>query len=135
MGAIMPDEAPPNVNGELPELSREAIEAADDRPLVALDIPEWKGRVWIRPLSGEERDQYWNSLFVGDGPARTLEMKLARAKAAVLSCCKADGSLMFCDHDIEWLAKKASKPLERIYQLADRLSAISPGSLEDLVKN
>ncbi len=60
---------------------------------------------------------------------------MAKAKLAVMCVRDKEGKPLFTEHDLPMLAQKASKPLERIYRVADRLSALSVGAIEDLAKN
>ena len=39
-------------------LNREAILAAEDLPRELVEVPEWGGAVYVRALTGAERDQF-----------------------------------------------------------------------------
>lgn len=137
MAASMPEQTPgpEQAGGEFVELSREAIQGANDRQLVPLQIPEWKGTIYLRPLTGKEKADYWDSLLVESNGERTFDKANERAKLAVLCCCNSQGAQLFCDHDVSWLSEKCSAALERIYQKADAMSLISATALEGLRKN
>ncbi len=48
-------------------LTKEAILAADDLPRETVLMPEWGGDVYVRTMSGTDRDAFESSLIARDG--------------------------------------------------------------------
>jgi hypothetical protein len=102
-------------------LTREAILAIDDLPRREVHVPEWKGSVFVRALSGQERDQL--ERMISNDTA-------SRAAIAVLCLVNEQGDRLFTNADIEALAKKHGKALERIVTAAMQFNAITDESIE-----
>jgi hypothetical protein len=109
-------------------LSKQAILGANDLERKEINVPEWGGRVYVRTMSGSERDSF---------EERTLSQpyKDLRARLAVATVCDRDGVLLFGDDDVSALTKKSSKALDRVFAVATRLSGLSRDDIEDLKKN
>lgn len=141
MPAVQPDVAPQGDDDdahELPEpvqLSREMILAAEDLPMERVDVPEWGGFVYVRTLTGEERDRYEDGCFVGIGRKRAYTLRNVRARLAVLAVCDETGGRLFTDIDVGSLGAKGAAALDRVFEVAQRLSGVSDGDVEDLAKN
>jgi len=101
---------------------REDILAAQDVHVEPIDIPEWKVKAWIRPMTGSEREQFDDVV----GKKGRLKLKLA-----VLSLCDDKGARLFSDKDIEALGSKSSVALERVVDAALKLNGmVSAGDNE-----
>lgn len=100
-------------------LDSSAILAIEDRVLVPIRVPEWKTEVFIRPMSGTERDSF---------EAETLGMKDRlhnfRARLAVRVVCNAAGERLFTDDQAEALGDKSSSALDRIFAAAQKMNRI-----------
>lgn len=96
-----------------------------------MDIPEWKGRVWVRTMTARERDQ----LDAWAVAAQMAGEPNQRAQVAVICCCDEAGKRLFTEADIPDLAKKAAKPMERISEAAAKLNYIGFKSAKALEKN
>ena len=140
MPAVMPDAPPPGDDEltEMPEpvqLSREMILAAEDLPMERVEVPEWGGFVYIRTLTGKERDKYEDGCFVGKGRKRVYTLRDTRARLAVLAVCDETGRRLFTDTDIDRLGGRSAAALDRVFEVAQRLSGVSDEDVEDLAKN
>jgi hypothetical protein len=116
-------------------LSRDAILKVQDIETRELEIPEWGGSVLVRGMTGHERDRYENSLYKQRGKDRQLNTQNARAKLVVLCTVDAEGNRLFDDKDINALAQKSSKALDRIFAVAMELSGIHEEDMGELTKN
>ncbi len=116
-------------------LTREQILAAPDLKTETVAVPEWGGTVLVRGLTGAERDEYEQSLMVGRGRNRDINIRNARAKLLVLTIVDASGKHVFEDSDIVALGRKSAAALERVFDVARRLSGLSDTDLEELTKN
>jgi hypothetical protein len=95
---------------------------------------ETSGQVYVRVrgLTGKERDRYEESLVVGKGKNATVNARNARAKLAVLSCIDEKGDRLFSDADVAWLGEKSAIALERIFDVARRLSGLTDTDVKEL---
>lgn len=122
---------------EMPELTREMI-LNRARPLQQkrVAIPEWGGTVIVRELTGAERDRFEMSVIEtnkrGD---RVFNSRNMRAKLVALSVITANGDRMFADEDVATLGHQSAAALDRVYDVAARLSRISKQDEEELAKN
>ena len=115
-------------------LSREAILGADDLQREVVHIAEWGGDVYVRMLTGGERELFeqWAVVY-RDGPVGTPTPRNLRARLAVLTVCDEGGKNLFTLADVEALAAKASPPIERIFDVAWRINRLGPGEVEALL--
>jgi hypothetical protein len=109
-------------------LNRESILSADDLARERVDLPEWGGFVHVRTLTAGERDRF-------EGWTQGDRFDRFRAKLAVLAVCDEEGRRVFTDDDIEPLAAKSTKPLDRIAEAAFRLNRFTPEDLEAIRGN
>ena len=112
-------------------LSRDAILECDDLPREAILVPEWGGEVWVRTLTGTERDAFEQSVIVG------TDKNLAniRARFAVLTVCDDEGRRLFDDSDAAALGAKSAAALDRVFAVAQRLNGFSSDDVDDLAGN
>jgi hypothetical protein len=113
-------------------LTKEQILAADDLSREAIDVPEWGGVVYVRVLTGAERDRF-ESDTVGSG--KKVNMANIRARLAVLCLVDGDGIRLFDDGDVIALGKKSASALSRVFNTAMRLNGMSQSDVEELAKN
>lgn len=125
----------------LKPLSRDDILGADDRATEVVLVPEWGGSVTVRALSGSERDQY-QAGFYTFGPNDKGGMKVVSvnntttmARLVSLSVVDADGKRLFSDADVLSLGDKSALALERVNDVAMRLSGLQAQTVEALKEN
>jgi hypothetical protein len=106
---------------------REQILTADDLPRKELPIPEWKTKVWIRTLTGGERDRF-------EGRQSKDPFTDVRARLAVLCLVDEQGLNLFTEADIPALSAKSSKALDRVFAASVKLNGISKEDVEELKK-
>lgn len=116
-------------------LSREQILDAPDRKTEDVDVPEWGGTVRVRSLSGAERDAYEAGIVQlrGDG-SRKITLANARARLVALTVCDEGGNRLFSEADVTALGEKSAAALERVFDVARRLSRLSDEDVEELVE-
>jgi hypothetical protein len=112
---------------------KEAILAADDLVTETVKVPEWNMTVYIRSMSGQERDKFESSAF----NASTGKVNAENLRAKLVSMCLVDkeGSRIFSDKEAVELGKKSAKVLSRLYDIATKLNALSDDDIEELAKN
>ena len=116
-------------------LNRDAILQAQDLKQEEMFIPEWGGSLIVKGLTAAERDKYEAHLIVQKGKNTTVNMKNARARLVMLSVVDESGKQLFTEADISALGTKSAAVLDRIFDVASRLSGISDEDLEELSKN
>jgi hypothetical protein len=116
-------------------LSREQIIGADDRKTEDVAVPEWGGSVRVRALSGAERDAYEAGIVTlrGDG-SKTVNLKNLRGRLVSLACVDEDGNRLFTDEDAIGLGDKSASALERVFDVARKLSGLSDDDVEELAE-
>ena len=116
-------------------LTKEQITKADDIKYEMVPVPEWDGEVRVRTLSGKERDAFEDSITKSKGKDTAVNMNNLRAKLCALAMVDEAGDRLFHDRDIGMLGNKSSKALDKIFDVAQRLSGIGSKDIEELVKN
>lgn len=101
-------------------LTKEAILSADDLPRERVSVPEWGGDVFVRTMTGTDRDAFEASL-IGNKDGR---MENVRARLVSLTLCNEIGTRIFGDDDIAALGAKSAKALDRVFAVAQRLNGI-----------
>jgi len=115
-------------------LSRDDILKVQDIQIEEVDVPEWGGSVFVKGMTGTERDLFENSIVETKGKSSRVNMRNIRAKLVVQSACDADGNLLFSQKDVEVLGKKSAAALQRVFDVASRLSGISDKDVEELAE-
>jgi hypothetical protein len=112
-------------------LTKEQILNASDSKIEAIDIPEWGGQVFIRTISGTERDNFEQSIVKGKG----TDLTNLRAKFCVLVICDESGNRIFNDNHVSVLGKKSAAALDRIFDAGRKLNGMTDGDVKELEKN
>lgn len=92
-------------------LTRDQIFAAQDiPPPEKVDVPEWGGDVYIRVMTGAERNAWDLSTITITGSGKqtkvTPNLKDSRAKLLVLTLCDETGKRLFTDQDVAKSARR-----------------------------
>ena len=126
-------------------LSRDAILKANDLPTEEVRVPEWvdgdgADTVLVRGLNGTHRDEFEASTIALRGPVGKQQAvpDTANIRAKLVARCIVGpdtGEPMFTQHDVHELGLKSSAALDRIFEVASRLSGISKDDLEELGKD
>jgi hypothetical protein len=120
---------------EAKALTRDDILNADDLRIEVVQVPEWGGIVYIRTLTGQQREKYVESIrkVTGQGKKQSVEIILQQsgAKLAAQTICEQGGKPLFTEADIPKLAAKSSKALQRVIDAAAKLNGIDEDAEED----
>lgn len=119
-------------------LSRDQILSAPDAsslPLKPVKVPEWGGEVFVRSLSGAERDALEAALVSDKKGDKSDRMRNIRARFVVASACDEKGVPLFTEADIQALGNKAAKPIDRVFSVAQKLNGLSNDDVEELAGN
>src|SRR5690349_15146048 len=114
-------------------LSKDQILSATDLPLEEVPVPEWGGSVFVKTMSGTERDAFEEGIV--EARKSGTELVNIRARLAVYVVCDKTGARLFTDDDAEALGKKSGKALDRIFSVAQRLSGIGDSDVAELEGN
>lgn len=120
--------------GKVTILGREQILSAQDLEKELVEVKEWGGAVYVRALTGTERDAFEASMVDQRGKSRTINLKNLRARLCALTICDEEGNRLFSDADVEELGKKSAAALTRVFEVAQRLSGLSQEDVEELGK-
>jgi len=112
----------------MPVLDKSAIMAASDTKLEKVHVKEWKGDVYIKTLSGTERDLFEDAYS-------TDRMKNFRPRFLVLTLCDANGERLFTDAEVAELGKKSSAVIAKLFDKAWALNAFRTEDVEALGKD
>jgi hypothetical protein len=116
-------------------LDRDAILKASALKTEDVSVPEWGGSVLVRELRGRERDEWEASLTVQRGGQMVPDTANMRAKLAARTIVGEDGEPLFTQQDVAALGELSAGALDRVFDVAARLSGLNQNALEELAKN
>jgi hypothetical protein len=109
------------------------IKAADKKNLLPVEVPEWGLTVYIKQLTVGERDSFEAEAFAarkGDGL-----MDNPRSKFLVRTLCDEQGQLLCKPEEFAELAALSSKPMERLFEEAQKHNRLTNDDVEELGKS
>lgn len=118
-------------------LNKDQILGADDLPSEDVDmsdIPGWDGEVRIRALTGAERDRFETSLVTQNGKSMKRNLQNMRARLVALCVVDSDGERVLTDADAAKLGGKSAAALDRLFDVAQRLSGLSNADVTELAE-
>lgn len=111
-------------------LTKDQILKADDRKVSFVDCPEWGGRVYVRPLSGEQRDELEERQVNADTSVGI------RAWLAAKGMCTAEGEpLDFSAKETDMLGQKSAAALSRVALKVQDVSGMTAEAVKELEGN
>lgn len=118
-------------------LSRDQIDAADDRQWEDVPVPEWGGEVRIVGMSGTARNAYQQELVVigSDGKPKSVNLDDQLAKLLAKCIVGEDGKRLYNDREVKALGAKNGAVLERLARVAKRLSGLGEDAVEAAAGN
>ncbi len=112
--------------------SRDTVQQADDIKREWVDVPEWQGGCWVRGLTAVERSRLERTGMTEDGKVNPLAFDHFRIRLVILAAVDDDNKPLFKNTDLPMLEKKSIQAVERIADVASRLSAITAADVESL---
>lgn len=106
-------------------LSKAKILAANDNKLDKTNVPEWGGEVYLKVLSGTDRDAFEEGYS-------EQKMKNFRSRFLVLTLCDEKGERLFTEAEVDELGKKSAVVLARLFDKAWALNAFRNEDVEEL---
>lgn len=117
-------------------LTRDQILQAVDIQTEEVEVPEWGGKVLVRGLTGTERDALEAGMLeIKNRGNQRVNLTNMRAKLVSMSIIDQNGKRLFKDRDIEALGAKSALALNRVFDVAQRLAAMTEEDVEELTKN
>lgn len=116
-------------------LTIDQIRSVDTTVTEDVNVPEWGGTVRVKALTAKERDAFEAGLVTGKGRNRKVRLDNIRAQLVVASVVDDNGNHMFKPADAEWLGDQSAAAINRVYDVAGRLSGVSEDDLEELSGN
>ena len=114
----------------MPSLTRDEILNSSDasESLQEVAVPEWGGSVFVRVMSGSQRDRF-EAAFTKD-PGNNL-----RARMASYVIADENGKPIFTEADIVGLGEKSASALSRVFDVAVKVNALTPADVGTAEKN
>ena len=103
-------------------LKRDDILNVHDIKVELVPVPEWGGEVYVKGMSGIERDAFEASIVETRGKNTRVNMANVRAKLAAQTLCD------------EELGKKSASALQRVFEVAQKLSGIGDDDVKELTE-
>ena len=128
-------DAPPPADATAPgrALSRDAIFEVADLPLIAVEVPEWGGAVWVKPMTAAGRDAFESDVSDAEG---NIDRSNFRANLVVRCAVDPDtGKRLFRDNDAAALGAKNALPINRVFEVAAKASGLTPEDVAGLEGN
>ena len=98
-------------------LTRDEILTIIDLPITPVDVPEWGGQVFVRPLTAKEREVF-ESFFQKDAD----EFGSHRARLVAMAACDENGQNLFTMQDAVALSGKSGTAIGRIFTAAQNVT-------------
>lgn len=117
-------------------LNRAAILAAHDIRTERVEVPDWGGHVFVRTMTGTERDAFEAVMLRTRG--EDIERNLENFRARLLTYCLVDeaGAPVFmAEDDAKALGEKAIPALQKLFNVATRLNAMTEQDVKELTAN
>lgn len=105
-------------------------------PTEAVDL-EGHGKVWIRGLQADERDEYEQSLIERgpDGRSRVKRVQRNVRASLVVRCLVTEaGERMFKDNDVDALGKVDAAVIDKLWEIARKLSGMDTEAIRALAE-
>lgn len=101
-----------------------AINAASDIKTEKVNVPEWKTDVYLKVLTGTERDAF-------EASYSDQRMANFRVRFLVLTLCDQEGNRLFDDQQIELLGKRSSLVLNRLFEHSWKINMLSAEAADE----
>lgn len=115
-------------------LDRDSILQADDLAREEVDVPEWGGRVYVRVMTGAERDSYEQACLEATKDGRA-DVEGLRVRLLLMTLSDDKGSTLFTAQDADVLAGKSAAAIDRCFQVALRLNGLTEEAGKDAAGN
>lgn len=116
---------------------RDKIQAAKDIKEEVVDVPEWDVQILVRGLNGEQRADLQAPLAGKRGaPPAGKDIANFEANLLILACYDPETKEpVFEKGDRDWLKAKSGPALDRLSNVATRLSGLEKQAVAEAAKN
>ena len=118
--------------------TRDQILAADDLNTEEVFVDEWNLTVRVRELTGSERGSFQAAVAKADSSGQSsnveIDLRNLQVRLCAMTIVDENGNRLFADNELKVLGNKSARALQRVFDVAARLSAISETSVEDAVE-
>lgn len=116
-----------------PALTADSIlKTADLSNVLRVDVPEWGGHVFVKVMSGAERDTWEVSATNALSNPKNVNI---RATLCAITVCDESGKRLFSDTDAAKLGEKSALALDRVFEVARRVNKLTDTDLKELEGN
>jgi len=98
-------------------------------------VPEWGGSVFVRGMTGAERSRFEQSITKIQGKNVSVNLDNVPVRITIMCTVDEQGQRLFGDDDMAELNAKSASALNRIMEVAMRLSGLSGAEIEAISKN
>lgn len=117
-------------------LSKQDILSADDLARERVNVPEWDGDVFVRMMTGKEREIFEQSVMDANGEIDYTKSHDVFPRLVALTTTDEAGTLLFDRNgDIDALAAKGVRALHRVASVALRLNALTEDEKKEMAAN
>jgi hypothetical protein len=117
-------------------LSKSDILAAHDFATEEVFVPQWGGSVFVRTLSGRERDEFEASTVKMKNGKQEPDMANFRARFVALCVVDDNGQRLFKTRaEIDMLGSKSVAALQLLFNKAQELNSMTEDDVEELTSN
>lgn len=117
-------------------LTKEQIVETQDLKTETVNVPEWGGDVILTTMSGKRRDEWENLVQSRQVNGKVKDIRGIKNTLLALTMVDEYGVQLFeGDDGIDELAQKSGAVIDRLFEKAQRLNALSDEDVEELRKN
>ena len=110
----------------------EILSIDDTKKLERIEIPEWETEIYVKVMTGAERDRWELSTTA---LLKTPNLANIRASLCAMTICDSKGKRLFTDQQMEALGQKSAVVLDRIFDVARKMNRLNDDDIEELEKN
>ncbi len=101
----------------------------------AVDVPEWGGTVYVRAMSGAQRDEFDCVVASKTVDGKVTDPSGFKSLLVFMTACNNTGELMFCKDDEDALDGTSGAALERVALAAMEVNGMTPSSVKGMEEN
>ncbi len=117
-----------------PTLTRDQMLAGRGMTLTRVEIPEWDGHVYVRPLTNIEQDD-WEEAITNATVGRSVSLRDVKARLVALTVVDAAGVRLLTMDDVAALGDARGSAINRIFRVAQRVNFVSNADVEEMAGN
>jgi len=106
-------------------LTRDQILSKNELPREIVPVPEWGGSVCVQGLTAERRDLLEIEISEAGKEKGQMRLKNFRSRILALTVVDENGIQVFGDTDVNALGETSAAAVERVFDVAVRLSGMS----------